>query len=536
MKIKKIHIKQFKRFTDLTIQNIPNTARLIILVGPNGCGKTSIFEAFNQWYRYKGWGWGTADVTYFEKINFTNESHYFDLGQNVNIDFYDLKNESNREQIQGKFYFRSAYRNDPNFSISSLSRMENPANRVQDNLMNTDTKVSENYQRLISKTMTGLYSRDYDELKVKELREKILGKIQSSLNNIFPDLQLLDIGDPLEDGSFFFKKGIIEKYHYKNLSAGEKSAFDLILDLTIKQEYYPNSVFCIDEPESHMHTSLQEKVLEELYKSIPDNSQLWIATHSIGMLKKARELNSKNLDSVIFLDFGEKDFDSSVVIEPTEINKSIWNKFLELTFDDFAELIAPKTIVFCEGSQSRGKNRKFDQEVYSKIFQHTKPDVSFVSIGSCSELEDANNVSFNIIKEVLKNSEIIKLVDMDDRSPEQIKDYNKKNIKVLSRRHIECFLFDDEMIKKLCHEKEQDEKVSECLEIKRQAIENSVSRGNPDDDIKSASGEIYTNIRKLLSLKQCGNDTHSFLRDTMAPLLTSDMNLYAELENCIFGE
>ena len=122
MKIKKIHIKQFKRFTDLTIQNIPNTARLIILVGPNGCGKTSIFEAFNQWYRYKGWGWGTADVTYFEKINFTNESHYFDLGQNVNIDFYDLKNESNREQIQGKFYFRSAYRNDPNFSISSISK------------------------------------------------------------------------------------------------------------------------------------------------------------------------------------------------------------------------------------------------------------------------------------------------------------------------------------------------------------------------------------------------------------------------------
>lgn len=212
MKIKKIHIKQFKRFTDLTIQNIPNTARLVILVGPNGCGKTSIFEAFNQWYRYKGWGWGANDVTYFEKINFTKESHYFDLGQNVNIDFYDLKNESNREQIHGKFYFRSAYRNDPNFSISSLSRMENPANRVQDNLMNTDTKVSENYQRLISKTMTGLYSGNYDELKVKELREKILGKIQSSLNNIFPDLQLLDIGDPLEDGSFFFKKGIIEKY------------------------------------------------------------------------------------------------------------------------------------------------------------------------------------------------------------------------------------------------------------------------------------------------------------------------------------
>ena len=45
----------------------------------------------------------------------------------------------------------------------------------------------------------------------------------------------------VEDGTFYFKKGIIEKYHYKNLSAGEKSAFDLILDLIIKQEYYPGT-------------------------------------------------------------------------------------------------------------------------------------------------------------------------------------------------------------------------------------------------------------------------------------------------------
>ena len=52
MRIKSIKIKDFKRFTDLTIQNIPQTAKLVVLVGPNGCGKTSVFEAFNQWYRY----------------------------------------------------------------------------------------------------------------------------------------------------------------------------------------------------------------------------------------------------------------------------------------------------------------------------------------------------------------------------------------------------------------------------------------------------------------------------------------------------
>lgn len=536
MRIKSVHIKEFKRFTNLTIQNIPETARLVVLVGPNGCGKTSVFEAFNQWYRWRGWGYGVDDISYSLKTFLQNnkEIQFFNTKEYININLHDLQDNVGQSQIKGKFYFRSAYRNDPDFSISNLSRMGNPSEQLQNNLMHTDAKVSEDYQRLISITMAGVYSKDNDGLSVKDLREKIIGKIQNSLLKIFPDLQLLDIGDPLEDGTFYFKKGIIEKYHYKNLSAGEKSAFDLLLDLIIKQEYYPNSIFCIDEPESHMHTSLQEKVLEELYNNIPNQSQLWIATHSIGMLKKARELNEQNPGSVVFLDFDGKDFDSEVIIEPSEINKPIWNKFLDLAFDDFAGLIAPRTIVFCEGTQQGRKNKKFDQEVYSKIFQQEMPDVAFVSIGSCSDIEDPNNVSMRIIKEVLINSNIIKLVDRDDKSDEQVEECNQKDIHVLKRRHLECYLFDDELIKKLCQIKGLSEKEQECIDMKDKAIQSSISRGHPSDDIKSASGDIYNGLKRILQLKQCGNDVHSFLRDTMAPLLTQDTSLYTEIKQCIF--
>ena len=55
MKIKKIELKDFKRFTHLTIDNIPQTARLVVLVGPNGSGKTSFMVALNHFYIYSGY-------------------------------------------------------------------------------------------------------------------------------------------------------------------------------------------------------------------------------------------------------------------------------------------------------------------------------------------------------------------------------------------------------------------------------------------------------------------------------------------------
>lgn len=120
--------------------------------------------------------------------------------------------------------------------------------------------------------------------------------------DIFDDLILNSIGNPLENGSFYLKKGKIDSFHYKNLSAGEKSAFDLLLDLILKIEYYDDSILFIDEPEIHMHTKLQGKLLEEIYNIIPDKCQLWITTHSFSMIKKAKELLQEDQNSIAILD------------------------------------------------------------------------------------------------------------------------------------------------------------------------------------------------------------------------------------------
>ena len=52
MKIKKIKLKEFKRFDDLTIDLGDNPKKIIALVGPNGSGKSTIFDAFEEKLRY----------------------------------------------------------------------------------------------------------------------------------------------------------------------------------------------------------------------------------------------------------------------------------------------------------------------------------------------------------------------------------------------------------------------------------------------------------------------------------------------------
>ncbi len=518
---------------------IPESAKLIVLVGPNGSGKTSFFEALNHWYKFKGFN-DRGDQKYLEKNDSelsTPDAWRQQVSQRkVEIEFHN-DTQVNKEQIKGKFYFRTAYRNEPDFTVSNLNKQSNPAETIKlQNLMQNDQTVSENYQRLVAQTLAGVYDLANNEKTVPQLREELVGKIKASLANIFEDLNLSSIGDPLSDGSFYFEKGLAKDFHYKNLSAGEKSVFDLVLDLIIKASFYSDAVFCIDEPEAHMHTRLQSKVLRELYNLTPNNSQLWISTHSIGMLKEAEDIEEENPNTVVFLDFDNRDFDLEEVIKPTKISRAIWDRFFDLAFADFSKLISPKQIVFCEGTSQGRKYKDFDALVYGKILGEKYHGATFVSIGSCTEIEDIENQSVKMISNILKSSKIIKFVDRDDKSDVEVSELKQKGIKTSSRRHIESYLFDDEIIKKLCLSVGKDDLVEDCLAAKLSAIEKSKIRGNPEDDIKSASGDIFVELKRLLGLTQCGNNKCAFLRDTIAPLITEDTLVYQEIEKEIFGE
>ena len=542
MKIKSIKLKSFKRFTDLLVEGIQDTVKLVVLVGPNGSGKTSILEAINHFYKLRGHN-DFGDYHYLRKCGSDEQLSDSEWGQcaldSVEIEFHDFSSSKKilDDEVKGHFYFRSAYRNEPDFAISRMEKQKDPTKTVRLSTLNqNDQTVSGNYQRLISESVSKLYNDNEGKKTLEQLRTELIGDICLAVSNIFKDLRLSSLGDPLVDGSFFFSKGVIEKFHYKNLSAGEKSAFDLILDLVVQSRYFSDAIYCIDEPEAHMHTNLQGKVLREMYQIIPDRSQLWLSTHSIGMLQEAEDIEKENPGKVAFLDFGECDFDSNQVICPSKIGRAITEKFYELAFGDFAKLMLPKTIVICEGDPNGSRCKDFDKSIYTKIFGDTHPDTSFISVGSCNDVVEFGIKQGGIVNTILKGSKIIKIIDRDDLSNQEVEEYHKNGIRVLSKRNIESYLLDDSVIRELCKKYGKEEKFSECIEAKKQAILKSVSRGNPPNDLKSAGGDIYNDLKRILCLTSRGNNVGSFLRDTMAPLIVEGMDIYNQLEEDIFGE
>ncbi len=531
MHVKRIRAQSFKRFTNLTIDQLPQTARVVLMVGPNGCGKSSLFDAFRMWHGYHG-GAGVGDDTYYLRCGMTPVA----WADSVSIDFHSPLPKDSKKT----FYIRSAYRNQADFTATSLSRMgsELDAPKASKMIDNETQLVADNYQRLVSFTVEEVFSGQQDSKTVRELRDNLIGTIRESMTRVFGDLVLTGPGNPLQDGSFFFEKGVGKGFLYKNLSGGEKAVFDIILDLILKRRAYDNTVYCIDEPELHMHTRLQARLLEEMLRLLPDNCQLWLATHSIGMMRKAKELHESDPNNVVFLDFHNVDFDQAVTITPAKVGRQFWMQALEVALDDLAQLVAPQRIVLCEGRPADGKQTtraEFDAECYRTIFGNEYPDTDFLSVGNELDVRSDRLYVGKAIQTLVAGTTLIKLVDRDDRTEREIQELIKVGVRVLGKRHLESYLLDDETLRALCDANGRAQDKDAILIAKSEAIKNSVKRGNRADDMKSAAGEVYTGVRQILGLTQAGNTTEAFLRDTMAPLIIPGTKVYDDLKIAIFG-
>ena len=524
MKVASVRLQNFKRFTDLFIGDIPESSKLVVLMGPNGCGKSSVFDGLVRWHRQKtGLGY-SGDNEYYNKGT---------EGGSVEVSLHGGDNPS-----RDSLYVRTAYRNDAEFSSSRIESQPSPVDSPAfSRLIEDDKTVSDNYQRLLLDSITALYNQDNKKREAEDICEELVGQIRTSMVNIFGDLSLNGIkeaiGSTAGAGSFYFQKGNVESYHYKNLSGGEKAAFDLILDIHVKKKFFPDAIYCIDEIESHLHTKVQGTILRELVRIVPKASQLWVTTHSLGTLRAAQEIEADDPGAVSLIDFDGVDLDSTCDLHPTTLDRVAWEKMLAITLDDLANRLAPEVIVVCEGSSIGNRRKDFDAKIYNGILGSRRPGVVFVSGGSSLEIASTKRSTESILGSILPSTRVVTLLDRDDRSDEEVSEIEADGGLVLRERNIESYLFADDVINALLIEVGKPELLEQALDIKRTAISASVARGNRNDDFKSAAGDIFNNFRSLLELERPGSDTDAFMRVTLAPLIVPGMNTYEKLKSQI---
>ena len=404
-------------------------------------------------------------------------------------------------------------------------RRRNPLDRM----VETDAALGEHYQRLVARFLPVLSNLESgDAVRDLENVRATLAPVQDSLTRVLPHLRFAGLGDLTSEGSFYFTKDVTRGFRYENLSGGEKAIFDLLLDVHIAATELGTPLICVDEPEIHLNSAIQATVLTELMRLLPNGSQLWIATHSVGMIRRAFDISTAEPGRVAFLDFGQvKGPAPDVQLKPSQPSGQFLREAMSVALDDLARLLAPEILVICEGSQVSDQVPVWDERIYRQIFRDLHPRVEFKSSGGKGELERAAQIA----SVIAPGTRILKLRDRDTLTSESRTRLLKgdPNLRVLQRHSLESYLLDDGVLEALVGDRGI--RVENAVDKLKVARDGAI---HPNGSAKGALGVVFDIAESVLgNTEGLGENPSQFSADVLAKLITPDMKIREELESVL---
>lgn len=452
MRVRQLRLKGFKRFDDLTIELGEQPARIVALVGPNGCGKSSVFDAFEEKLKDVKGAQRTEPTWFFTKFAFHPQEALRNQGYNKNDAIQVVFADGAQSITKKTFHIRSAYRFTAGLDVQTITAQPDilEDTRRPHSSIALDTRLQENYERLL-----GLAHEEYErgQKTYEQVRQQLLGRINDVLKEVL-DLRVSSIGNVMaRKGQLYFEKEDAKDFPYQNLSSGEKEVIDIVVDLVVRNKEFNDTIYGIDEPELHLHPAVQRKLLVAVERLIPENCQLWVATHSIGFL---RALQQELSDRCAILDFSEKNyFVGTHTMRPIAPTRANWQRIFETALDDLIGLVAPERIVYCEGRAeptAAGDEQGLDAMVYNEVFGADHPTTLFISSGGTNEVRKNGSLALRVLSKAFLDVELLLLHDRDTRSDEQRAAWLNEapHHRMLRRREIENFLFDFDVLKAYC--------------------------------------------------------------------------------------
>lgn len=273
MKVEKIKFNGHKIFSDLEIDFKNKDRKIkdtIVIIGENGSGKTTllkcIYDSFDIQERdYKQITDTTIELTpalYTTSVKL-EENEVGMLYHDIVFETGKLPNEPKVVYMPAEINFEKVNKVDNTFNFSTYFQNIVDQNMTQNIPSLIATKINKEIFKNRNKT-------------IGEVIDKVCNEINAIFSVMDLDVKLVGLSED-NDTRPIFRNTLGKEFDITGLSSGEKQLF--LRALALKFLEVNNSVILIDEPEISLHPQWQRKIID-VYKSIGNNNQLIIATHS----------------------------------------------------------------------------------------------------------------------------------------------------------------------------------------------------------------------------------------------------------------
>ncbi|MDG5853179.1 AAA family ATPase [Clostridium beijerinckii] len=273
MKLEKIKFNNHEIFNDLEIDFKDNNGKIldtIVVIGENGAGKTTllkcIYDSFEIDERgYEEIGDNKVELTpalYTATVKLENNE--------IGILSPDIVFELGDNHTDPKVVYMPT-----EINFEKINKVDNTLNFTPYFQNIVDQNMTQNIPSFIATKI----NKEIFKNRNKTIGE-VIDKVCDDINSIFSimnlDIKLIGLSETSETKPIF-RNSLGKEFDITGLSSGEKQLF--LRALSLKFLEVNNSIILIDEPEISLHPEWQRKIID-VYKSIGNNNQLIIATHS----------------------------------------------------------------------------------------------------------------------------------------------------------------------------------------------------------------------------------------------------------------
>ncbi|KJU83134.1 ATPase AAA [Candidatus Magnetobacterium bavaricum] len=296
--ITRVNIHSVRHLKDIEIPLSEIERKHLIFTGINGSGKTSVLEAIKEYldsHKERSVLTDNSRIELFFNLKIYYSSYYtlYHTGNHI-LAFFNAKRKAELIQPNGikKVDLKKLY----SFN---------------------DKASSEFIQHIVNLQVDRLFAEKGNEIETVNKIDNWFEMFEQSLKYLFEDNEVKLEFDIKNYDYNIVKKGR-EKFTFNQLSDGYSAIFDIVSELIMRMESYRTKsydiqgIVLIDEIETHLHVSLQKKILPFLTSFFP-KVQFIVTTHSPFVLSSIENAVICDLqNNIIASDFSGYSYDGII--------------------------------------------------------------------------------------------------------------------------------------------------------------------------------------------------------------------------------